>query len=414
MASLCVVRNALVPFVLFAFLIPFALAAGACGGNSSEPPTPDAGELGIQRTPHPPVPVVAVAPGSVHTCMLHADGRVSCVGADYGGQFGDGRRSPELELHPVFVPNVAGAVEIVSGENHACARLASGRVACWGANDRGQMGLGPNASIDAPAASGQEVLALANVVGISSGYLHMCATTADGTAYCWGGNRAGRLGDGTADDRSTPVAVKTLANVAEIAAGNFHTCARLRDGTVACWGSNDFGQLGDGTITPTRLPVAAFGLANAVQLAAGAYHVCARLVDGHVACWGEGAYGAIGDGGGVDRKAPVIVPNLDHVADVAAGFRHTCVRLEDSTVRCWGDNGSGQTSVSRLKPVMQPVVVPGMTGVTHVKLGMKHSCAVKNGGTDASEVWCWGSNADAQLGDGNRGNAFPAPGAVLW
>ena len=84
-----------------------------------------------------------------------------------------------------------------------------------------------------------------------------------GTAVeCFGYNDAGQLGDGTYDQRNTPVAVTGLSGpVQAIALGFSHTCALLTGGTaVECFGANTFGQLGDGTTTHRFTPVAVSGL----------------------------------------------------------------------------------------------------------------------------------------------------------
>ena len=78
----------------------------------------------------------------------------------------------------------------------------------------------------------------------------------DGTVACWGRNQKGQLGDGTTVDRSAPVTVAGLGDVAALAAGRYHACAVLGDGTVRCWGNNFSGQLGDGTNASRSLPAA--------------------------------------------------------------------------------------------------------------------------------------------------------------
>src|SRR5437879_13416307 len=39
---------------------------------------------------------------------------------------------------------------------------------------------------------------------VSAGELHTCGVTTTGTAYCWGSNRDGELGDGSPTDRASP------------------------------------------------------------------------------------------------------------------------------------------------------------------------------------------------------------------
>src|SRR6266508_3833645 len=75
------------------------------------------------------------------------------------------------------------------------------------------------------------------------------------TAWGWGYNISGQLGDGTTTNRSTPVQASGLTGVTAIAAGWNHTLALKGDGTVWAWGYNGDGQLGDGTTTNRSTPV---------------------------------------------------------------------------------------------------------------------------------------------------------------
>ena len=92
------------------------------------------------------------------------------------------------------------------------------------------------------------------------GERHTCGLeTGTGTAWCWGWNGYGQLGDGTAGtDRRSPVAVKGGRAFVSLVAGQQHTCGlEAGTGTAWCWGWNDDGQLGDGTSgTDRSVPVA--------------------------------------------------------------------------------------------------------------------------------------------------------------
>jgi alpha-tubulin suppressor-like RCC1 family protein len=86
--------------------------------------------------------------------------------------------------------------------------------------------------------------------------------TADGTAWCWGLNGSGQLGDSTTVDRDAPTAVAGTLKFKSIVPGYRHTCARTTasdnnpdtDGAVACWGSNDVGELGVTTVKSRLVP----------------------------------------------------------------------------------------------------------------------------------------------------------------
>ncbi|MEM1684754.1 MAG: hypothetical protein QXD60_03255, partial [Nanopusillaceae archaeon] len=78
---------------------------------------------------------------------------------------------------------------------------------------------------------------------IAAGSRHTCALLSNGSIMCWGYNWFGQLGDGTYEDRPTPVPVQGINNAIAIAAGYHHTCALLSNRSVMCWGRNGAGQL---------------------------------------------------------------------------------------------------------------------------------------------------------------------------
>jgi alpha-tubulin suppressor-like RCC1 family protein len=84
---------------------------------------------------------------------------------------------------------------------------------------------------------------------------HSCGLTSNGSAYCWGRNGLGRLGDGTTTDRSTPVAVSGGLSFIAVSAGSNHSCGLTSSGNAYCWGWNFYGQLGDGTTSSSYTPV---------------------------------------------------------------------------------------------------------------------------------------------------------------
>ena len=88
---------------------------------------------------------------------------------------------------------------------------------------------------------------------LSVGGGHACALTSDGTAYCWGANNVGQLGDSTTTVRAAPTQVVGGLKFSAISAGYAHTCGKTLDGSVACWGLNVAGELGESTATALRL-----------------------------------------------------------------------------------------------------------------------------------------------------------------
>jgi alpha-tubulin suppressor-like RCC1 family protein len=91
---------------------------------------------------------------------------------------------------------------------------------------------------------------------IAGGLEHTCGVTTGGSAYCWGDNDHGQLGDGTDLDRFiTPVPVAGGLSFASLTAGTGHTCGVTGAGSLYCWGDNGHGRLGDGTTTNRYIPV---------------------------------------------------------------------------------------------------------------------------------------------------------------
>jgi len=351
--------------------------------------------------------VVAIGSGAAHSCAVLGNGTVSCWGRNTSGQLGNGTTKGQLKAGAVS--NLTNAIAVAGGGAHTCALLADGSVKCWGDNATGQLGLGTTAPQLSPGAA---VALDGPAVAIAAGASHTCALLSDGTAWCWGLNETGQLGDGTLAQRTTPTPVSGLTGAVTIEAGPRFTCARLANGLVSCWGRNVAGQLGDGTNIDRLTPVNTVGLTDAVAVAGGTTHTCALQANDVARCWGDNALGQLGNGTASASTVPQVVGGgggTISARGLAANSNgsFTCARRADGTLSCWGSNGAGQLGSAFVSQSLSANTVNGVSNVVAVTAGGGHTCALDADGA----VWCWGSNVDGRLGDGTTTNRSQ-PGVV--
>ncbi|HUS65571.1 MAG TPA: hypothetical protein VMZ28_13565 [Kofleriaceae bacterium] len=90
---------------------------------------------------------------------------------------------------------------------------------------------------------------------------------------------------------------------------------------------------------------------------------------------------------------------------VAAGESHACVVGWAGDLWCWGRNAEGQLGLGDADPRLAPAEIEGDGDWTAVTAGYKFTCATATGGAGS----CWGANADAQTGAGDASPFEPSP-----
>ena len=341
-----------------------------------------------------------LATGSAHTCSITPAGGVECWGWNGHGQLGDATTTSKRSRTPV-VGLASGVTAISAAGSTTCALHQSGEVRCWGWNAFGQLGDGTRTDRPTPAA----VADLADATSVSVGNGHVCALSRSRGAVCWGWNAYGQLGDGTTVDRLTPtrVAGAPLTSSA-VSAGDQHTCMTTTAGALACWGDNARGQLGDGTNDRRLLPVPVIGLGSGVTVvSAGVLHTCAVRA-GATLCWGRNGMGQVGDGTTTSRNEPAVVGQLGAVGTQVDADGYSCA-VSAGIASCWGDNTFGGVGDGSMTMRTSGVVVRNLpVGVSAVSVGNDHACAIDA----ANRAWCWGDNAQGQLGDGTTADRLTA------
>src|SRR6266550_4355952 len=228
------------------------------------------GELGNGTRTNSPVPTLVNAPGVAFgtvsmaensSCATDGTGAVYCWGVDHGSIL----TTPQPISAPpgvtLFAVSIGGL--FLPDSAVACGIAADGTPLCWGANGVGAVG---NASSDfiepAPVPLALPVTdSVFSAVSVGGkDYQFACGVgSTTGSVYCWGSNSNGQLGDGTATDSPTPVEVYAPGvSFSAVSAGRYHTCAvaNAPPNTAYCWGANSSGQLGNGTTVDQLTPVA--------------------------------------------------------------------------------------------------------------------------------------------------------------
>lgn len=314
------------------------------------------------------------------------------------------------------------ASQIVTAVNHSCG-IYAGQAYCWGMGLYGRLGTGTNSNVTVPTAvSTTGVLSGKSILSLSTNNENTCAIASDKQAYCWGRASSGALGNNVNYGDSyahtpIPMAVYTGGvlsgkTIKAISTGALHSCVIASDNQAYCWGSTGSGQLGNGIMSAGDInkPVAVNvqgGLAGKTikAISAGSYHTCAIASDNQAYCWG--AASRLGQGTGAASSTPVAVSQTGALSgkslvSISAGDDHTCAVSTEGAVYCWGLNANSQVGDGTTATTFSPVLANAMNGISNgtvasVSAGYRHTCAIGTNGA----AYCWGLNESGELGDGS-------------
>ena len=349
---------------------------------------------------------------------------------------------------PLWDGSVDGGLTYQSlavGEDHSCGLTTGSDIVCWGSNGLGQLG---NGATPMPALVERSPVTVAGSTKWKSVFVNAgstCATDTADAVFCWGNSAGDRFGDNrmTTSNSSVPVRVASPRPIASLALGGTLACGAARDGASGgatfCWGLQhdlDLGVMplescppvGGGTGVPRcrTTPWPAASGHTFTSLTTGRQHTCGLDPTGQAWCFGDNSSGQVGgptvyggfvgsascpNGLGTCTSDPQPVVFIGgSFSQIAAGDYHTCgIDRTTKLAFCWGSNAQGQLGaggpVNAIVASNGPVAVAGAHQFASIASGGAHNCAIDVNG----DLYCWGSNNAGQAGIGTSGTVETTP-----
>lgn len=388
--------------------------------------------------------VVQMSANYYTSCFLMNNTEIMCAGWNSFGELGQGVQAlyypltvqtTTAVLSPVPL-DVGGSTSPLLGFTHvqvggdqACGYvcgLRAGVVFCWGYGAYGQLGEDPATltSVGNYRSSPRQVPFLPT--GIVAIYLFrgvyystygmhaVFARTAEGNLYSWGYSGSSLLGRDVSLTtpssfptfhpaivqrfQSDTVGLTGIVDVVTAMGDGYGTVIALHtNGSVYGWGYNGYGQVGAGVSTspipyPMHVRTSTGGFFQARRIFGGqsgyANTFCAIGTDSLVYCWGNSNYGQTG----VFAPATICTGTVPVYLGPGTTICYTPQRVNGPT--------ASATDFSWNTNIVEVAMSGASAGSTLAVASYYQTCALRGDGT----VWCWGYNANGNLGDGTATN----------
>lgn len=229
------------------------------------------------------------------------------------------------------------------------------------------------------------------------------AISFDGTAWSWGSNANGQVGDGTVTNRSSPVAVLEGISFKQISRDSSSVMGVDGNGNVFAWGLNTNGQLALNDVTPRSSPVVIAANPNGTkwrQISVNANYGVGMDSGGLAYSWGLNTNGQLGDGTVTTKSSPVLVLGSKQWRQIFNGPANSLGIDSNGDAYAWGNNANGELGTNDVTPRSSPVLVVGARKWKQV--GCFGSSQSSSFGIDVNnDLYAWGYNVSGQLGIGN-------------
>jgi alpha-tubulin suppressor-like RCC1 family protein len=366
-------------------------------GDPVPPPRTEANLDGLRR----------VSSGLWHTCGVRSNGQVACWGANNHGQLG--YATPVFRRTPVEVVGVEDAVAIEAGTRHTCALHRAGHVSCWGQGlEPAKVPFQPRPQrLDVPPVvrltpGGQGGLtAEGGIVSFADGKLLAAPGAVAEMVAGWERLRDGRI---VSFARQPPVhELRSVAGVVQMSSGPLGTCMVFEDGRLGCHGHAFSGG------PSVRCSAAPNIHEHCSEIPPPATPVFVAS-DVRQVSVGSTQLCAVLRPGQVVCHSPGGRPPapLQKIAGIERArvvrlneIAQACAVRDDGHVLCWGPQWLTLHAQSVSGGLAE---LPGVSDAVDVTLGYRHGCLLRKSG----RVACWGDNELGQLGDGTSGTSSTA------
>lgn len=231
------------------------------------------GQLGISVTQNRSTPVQVgtetdwtwISGAEADTIGIRSDGSIWHWGSSTAEFNFSGISNPSQRLSPIRIGSLNTWSKVELSEQGVIALQTDGKLWAWGRPYKGALGI--------VVISPKQLGSLTTWSDIAAGGYHTVALQTDGTLWNWGSNSDGQMGkSGTYEADALPVKVGTLTTWTKIAACGWTTIALQSNGTAWSWGYNNRGQLGDDSTLVKSSPVQIGSATNWSQISVGDYH----------------------------------------------------------------------------------------------------------------------------------------------